>query len=378
MNRRMKIMLIALAILFGLVFGYKAFVNYMINKFIKKLQSPIITVSTMNAAYSTWQPKLLASGSLRAIRGVNVTTELAGMVQKIYLTPGSIVKKGDLLVQLNADVEIGTLHALQAQAALAKITYERDKAQFAVKAISKQQLDTDIQNLKNLEAQVASQAGTVAKKTITAPFDGRLGINNVNPGQYLNVGDKVSTLQALDPIWADFYMPQQTLSQIKVGDAVTVTSDTYPHKEFKGKITTIEPAVNIDTRNVLVEAAIDNPKYELKPGMFITVKTESGASRQYITLPQTAITFNPYGDLVYIVHENKEKDEKGKPILTVTQNFVVTGDTRGEQIAVVKGLKEGDVVVTSGQLKLKNGSRIAVNNTITPSNNPNPEVSNEY
>lgn len=369
-------MLVCLAILFGSIFIFKAFKSFMIKRFFAAHQSPIVSVSTMKAGYSLWQPKLTASGSLRAIRGVDVTTQLAGMVQTIYFTPGSFVKENTLLVQLNADVEIATLHALEANTVLAKITYERDKAQFAAKAISKQQVDNDEQNLKNLKDQVAAQAATVAKKTIVAPFDGRLGINRVNPGQYLNPGDKVTSLQSLDPIYVDFYLPQQTLAQLKLGLPVIVTSDTYPNKTYTGKITTIEPAVDSATRNVLVEATMDNPKHELSPGMYVSVEVKSGTPQSYITLPQTALTFNPYGDVIYLVDQSG-KDEKGKPILIAKQAFVITGETRGEQVAVLKGLKEGDTVVTSGQLKLKNGSRISINNSIVPGDSPNPKVSNE-
>ncbi len=376
MNRSMKIMLISLSILFGLVVAYKIFIHVMIGRIINTLQHPIITVSAQKATYSDWDQRLTATGSLRAIRGVNVTTELAGMVQTLYFTPGATVKKNDKLAQLNADVEIGTLDALKAQAALAKITYERDKAQFAVKAISKQQLDTDIQNLKNLEAQVEAQKGTVAKKTIVAPFDGRLGVSSINPGQYLNVGDRVTTIQTLDPIWADFYLPQQTLSQIRVGLPVTIKSDTYPNKVFEGKITTIEPIVDINTRNVLVEATIANKDQALTPGMFVNVVVEIGNPQKYITVPQTAIAFNPYGNLVYLINSDGV-DDKGQPQLTATQRFVVTGDIRGEQIAVLKGIKDNQMVVTAGQLKLKNGSHVRINNAVQPPSNPNPEAPNE-
>lgn len=376
MTRSMKIMLISLSILFGLVSAYKIFTTIMIGRFITKFQNPTITVSAQKATYQEWEQRLTATGSLRAIHGVNVTTELAGMVQTVYFTPGATVKKGDKLAQLNADVEIGTLDALKAQAALAKITYERDKAQFAVKAISKQQLDTDIQNLKNLEAQVEAQKGTVAKKTIVAPFDGRLGVNNINPGLYLNVGDRVTTIQTVDPIWADFYLPQQTLAQLHVGLPVHIKSDAFPNKLFEGKITTIEPLVDVSTRNVLVEATIANKDQTLTPGMFVNVVVEVGNPQKYITLPQTAITFNPYGNLVYLITPNGQ-DENGKPKLFANQSFVVTGDMRGEQIAVLSGIRENQTVVTSGQLKLKNGSRVRIDNSVQPPNSPHPDAPNE-
>ncbi len=369
-------MLIGVGILFGGIFLWKAFMGFMFKRFMAS-QVPIATVSAMKVQILPWQPKLKSTGSLRAIKGVNVTTSLAGMVQKIYFTPGAMVKEGTLLVQLNADAEIGQLQSLRAQAALAEITYERDKAQFAFHAVSKQTLDTDFQNLKSLQGQVAQQEAIVEKKTIRAPFSGRLGINNVNPGQYLNTGDKIVPLQTLDPIYVDFYVPQQSITQLRIGQNVAITSDSFPGKKFMGKMTTIEPVLDSTTRNVEVEATIANPKFELTPGMFAMVDVDVGKPKQYLTLPQTAVSFNPYGSVIYLVQE-KGKDEKGNPILIVKQVFVTTGETRGDQITILSGLKENDTVVTSGQLKLKNGSRIAINNAIVPANNPAPKVSNEH
>ncbi|KTC90821.1 efflux RND transporter periplasmic adaptor subunit [Fluoribacter dumoffii] len=374
LKKQMIIMLIAVGVLFALIFGWKAIGNYMMQQYFLKMKSPPVTVSTMKVEASLWQPTLRAVGNMRARLGVNVTTELAGMVQTIYFTPGTPVKKGTVLVQLNADTELGQLHSLQAQVELAKITYNRDKAQYAVRAVSKQTVDADEWNLKNLQAQVAQQTATVEKKTIRAPFTGQLGINNINPGQYLNVGDTVTTLQALDPIYVDFYLPQQELAKLELGQNVRVVADTYPDKIFQGKITTIEPIVDSATRNVEVEATLPNPDFKLKPGMFTQVEVETGAKKNYLTLPQSAISFNPYGDIVYLVKENGQKDQNNKPILVVKQVFVTVGDTRGDQIAVLKGLHAGDIVVTSGQLKLKNGSQVLINNTIQPSNEASPKV----
>lgn len=373
MKKPMMIMLIILAILFGGVFGWKFIMGIMTKRYMAKMGAPAVTVSTMKVPATTWDSTIKGVGSLRAIVGVNVTTELAGMVQTIYFTPGVNVTEGTLLVQLNADAEIGQLHALQAQTELAKITYERDKSQYAVHAISKQQLDSDLWNLKNLQGQTAEQAATVAKKSLRAPFTGRLGISEVNPGQYLNVGDKVTSLQTLDPIYIDFYLPQQALSQLEVGQVVKVTTDSYKGKEFHGKITTIQPNVETSTRNIQVEATLENGEMELAPGMYASVTVTTGAPKSFLTLPQSAITFNPYGDIVYIVQDNG-KDEKNQPKLTAKQVFVTTGETRGDQIQVLKGLKAGDEIVTSGQLKLKNNSPITINNSVQPSDNPAPQL----
>lgn len=368
-------MLISLFILFGAIFGYKFFISIMIKHAIAS-QKQVVTVSTTKANSMVWQSELKAVGSLRAIRGVSVTTELAGMVKNIEFTPGTMVNANTVLVQLNMNTDIAQLRALQASEKLAAITYLRDKKQYQAQAISKQILDTDIANWKNLHAQVAGQKATIAKKIIRAPFSGRLGISAVNPGQYLNPGDKVVTLQQLDPIYVDFNLPQQNLTELKMGQEIKLQSDSFPGETFKGIITTIDPLVDVSTRNLAIEATIENPKLELMPGMFATVVIATNQPQKFITLPQTAIAFNPYGNIVYLVKQSELK--KGKPALTVQQIFVTTGETRGDQITVLKGVNEGDEVVTSGQLKLKNGSEIAINNSVVPSDSATPELPNNH
>lgn len=368
-NRRMRKMLIFVGILFGAIFLYKFFIGMLI-KHKMQSQSQVVTVSAMKVTDTLWQPQIKASGSLRAIRGVNVTTELPGIVQKIDFKPGAFVKEGDVLVQLNADNDVALLHSLQANAELANTTDIRNKAQYLIHAISKATLDTSSANLKSLRAQVNQQAAVVAKKTIRAPFSGRLGINAVNPGQYLNPGDTIVMLQTLDPIYVDFSVPQQMIAQLKLGQTVTIKTDAAPNKTFTGKITTINPALDATTRNVQVEATLNNVGLQLAPGMFVAVDVMVGKAEHFLTLPQTAITFNSYGDSVYII--NQDKEDKNK--LTVKQAFVVTGKTRGDQIQILKGLKEGMQVVTSGQLKLKNEMEVKINNAIQPTDNPAPEL----
>jgi len=375
-KKRMKIMLISMGVLFGCILAYKIFMHIMMKRYLAAFSSPVITVSTMKVGDQSWQPKLTAAGGLRAIRGVNVTTQLAGMVTHIYFKPGQDVEENTILVQLNADDDIALLHSLQANADIALVTYNRDNSQYKLQAISKAVLDTDAATLKSAVAKVAQQAAIVEKKTIRAPFAGRLGICKVNPGQYINPGDAVTMLQTLDPIYVDFFVPQQSLAELKLDQPVSITTETFPNRTFTGKITTIDPGVDVNTRNVEVEATIENPKRELAPGMFVSTTVTIGEPKNYLTLPQTAVTFNPYGQLVYIVKETG-KDDKG-PILIATQTFITTGETRGDQVVILQGLQEGQTVVTSGQLKLKNGSRIVVNNTIQPPNNPAPILPNNH
>lgn len=372
MSQQMAIMLICVGTLFGLIFGYKFLSGFIYYTFMMG-PPPVVNVSAMKAEYQAWQPQIKSTGSLRAVQGINVTSEIAGIVRTIHFTPGAFVKENDVLIELNADAEIAQLHSLEAIAELAKITYARDKEQFKANAVSQSTLDADDADLKNKNAQIASQAAIVAKKTIRAPFAGWLGISEVNPGQYVNPGDNLVTLQALDPVYIDFFLPQKMLKQISTGLPVSLSTDAYPNQNFTGKITTINPIVDLKTRNVAVEATLCNTESKLLPGMFGVVEVNTGDQQRFLTLPQTAITFNPYGEIIYIAKETG-KDKKGNPTYIAKQSFVKVGNTRGDQIAILEGLNEGELVVTSGQLKLKNGTPIVINNAVAPSNNaaPNP------
>jgi membrane fusion protein (multidrug efflux system) len=372
MKKRMVIMLIAVGLLLGTIIGFNVIKGVMIKKFMANSKVPAATVTAMPASYQAWQPQLSAVGTLRAVRGVDVTTEVAGLVRSITFKSGDEVRANQVLAQLNADSDIAQLHALEAAAELASTVYERDNAQLAVQAISQAQVDTDAGDLKSKRAEVEQQLALVAKKTIRAPFAGKLGISTVNPGQYLNAGDKLVTLQAIDPIYVDFMLPQQQLPLVVVGRKLTVTVDAYKGTTFEGKITAINPNVDSNTRNVQVEATIQNSKRLLLPGMFTTVQVDSGPEQRYLTVPQTTVTFNPYGDTVYVVKPADKPDEKGNTPLTAQQVFVTTGPRRGDQIAILKGVDEGAQVVTSGQIKLKNGTPIVINNTVQPANSPNP------
>ena len=376
MKKRMVMMLVIVGLLFGGIFAFQAIKARGIKKFMAANQAPPMTVTAMKVEFQSWQPVLNAVGSLRAVRGVDVTSEIAGLVRSVHFKSGEEAKASDVLVQLNADSDLAQYHSLEAAAELARTTYERDRAQFAVQAVSQAQVDADAADLKSKQAQVAQQAAVVEKKTIRAPFAGKLGISIVNPGQYVNPGDKIVTLQSLDPIYVDFYLPQQKLSRIAIGQTVVATTDTYPGRTFRGKITAMNPKVDPDTRNVQVEAMIANRKQELLPGMYASVYVEAGGLQRYLTLPQTAVTFNPYGETVYLV-EQGGKGPDGKPILTAKQTFVTVGDTRGDQVAILGGVKPGDTVITSGQLKLKSGSSVLIDNKVQPSNEAAPKPADE-
>lgn len=343
------------------------------------------TVSAIKVAPQEWQPQLNAVGTMAPVRGIDVTTEVPGLVRSVHFRSGQEVAAGTTLVQLNADSDVAQMRTLQTAADLAATVLARDKEQYEVQAISKAQLDASEADLKSKRANVEQAAANVAKKTIRAAFSGRLGITTVHEGQYLNPGDKIVPLQTLDPIYVTFSLPQKDAAGLATGQLVTLTTDAFGNETFGGRITAINPRVEAETRTMQVQATIPNPKRRLLPGMFANVVIDNGAKQTFLTLPQTAITYNPYGSTVFLLvpanspnapKDPSAKDGKGPPpaagTLVAQQVFVTTGSTRGDQVAILSGIKEGDLVVTSGQLKLKNGTPAVVDNTIQPANNPAP------
>lgn len=372
MRKRMIIMLVLTGLVLAAIFGFQAFKSVMIAKFMATLSNPPQTISTTTASSQEWRSQLEAVGSIRAVNGANLSAQVAGIVSAVHFESGADAKKGDLLLELLAEDDKARLEALKATADLARITFDRDSVLVKTNAVSQQTVDTDKGNLRNAEALVAQQQALVDYKSITAPFSGRLGIRQVDLGQYLAAGTTIVTLQQLDPIYVDFYLPQQALAQIKVGQDVTGKIDTFPGKTFVGKVAAVNSLVDTTTRNVQVRATMENHENLLLPGMFATVDIDTSTPQKYVTLPQTAIAYNSYGNIVYLV-DDKGKDEKDQPKLVARQTFVTTGATRGDQVAVLTGVKDGDVVVTAGQVKLHNGSPVIVNNTIQPPNDPNPK-----
>jgi membrane fusion protein (multidrug efflux system) len=369
MTKRMLIMLVSVALLFGLVFGFEAFRNAFIAKMMSSLGAPIQVVATAKAVRTAWQPRLSAVGSLRAVNGADLAFEVAGIVSAIAFRPGEDVAQGALLFTLASADDLAKLHALQASADLARITLARDQAQIRVQAISQATVDADGANLKNLLAQVEEQQAILDKKSLHAPFAGRIGLRVVDLGQYLAAGTQVATLQALDPMYVDFTLPQQEAGEIAIGRPITATING---GALAGTINAIDPKVDAQTRNLTIRATVANPQKTLLPGMFATISIDVGEPQQRITLPQTAIVYNTYGDSVYLV-EDKGADAAGKPKLIVHQSIITAGATRGDQVAILSGVKEGDTVVVSGQVKLHNLSPISVNNQVLPTDDPNPK-----
>ena len=382
----MKRWLVLGAVVVGLILvigGVKGYSTYKMIKGFAAQGTPKFTVSSMKVQYEDWLPQLSAVGSLRAERGADLSAEVDGTVDSIQFRSGDNVKAGQELVRLRAADETAHLESLKATAALAEINFKRDTAQFDAEAISQAVLDTDAATLRSARAQVAEQQALVAKKLVRAPFAGQMGIRAVDVGQYLAAGTKIVTLQQLDPIFVDFALPQQSLSQIRVGQKTSVTSDAFPDTTFDGEVSALDPQVDTDTRNVRIRATLKNPERKLLPGMFANVRVEVGAPVRYLTLPQTAIAYNPYGATVYLVGPPDASTQGDKPAsgaaaaapaaLVAKQVFVTTGATRGDQVAILKGIKEGDEVVTSGQIKLRNGAPIIINNSVQPANEADPK-----
>jgi membrane fusion protein (multidrug efflux system) len=371
MIKPLVIMILAVAVVLGGIFGWQAFIGSMIKKSMRAGASAPVTVSTVTATATKWQAQMQAVGTLRAVRGADLSAQASGVVDDIEFDSGNEVPAGKVLLRLKPNDDFAKLQQLEAAAELAAQTYKRDQEQFAAQAISQATLDTDVSTLKSARAQVAAQQALIEEKIVKAPFAGRLGIRQVDLGQYLSAGAPVVTLQALDPILIDFYLPQQVLKRIKVGDAVAATVDTYPGVRFSGVIEAINSKVDNASRNIQVRASFHNPDRRLVPGMFATVAVDAGDALSRITLPQTTITYNPYGNTVYVVqHAGGGKD-------TVQQRFVTLGDTRGDQVAVESGVKEGEVVVSAGQMKLRNGSPVVINNSVQPTDEANPMPPNE-
>ncbi len=367
MIKRMLIMLLLVGLLLGAIFAFKQFQASMIKKFTEQMGKMPQTVATDVARTTEWNKNINAVGSCVAVEGVNVSTESAGIIEALYFSSGDEVEMGTLLAKLRVDDEIALLGSLRAEAHLAKLTYDRDIQQLQQNAIAQSVVDLDAANLEKSLALIKQQEAIIQKKHIRAPFTGKLGITPVNVGEYISPGTIIVPLQILDPIYFDFYLPQQDIGFIRIGQSVLVNTNVYPEKSFTGKLKVMNVEIDTSSRNIQVRAILNNPKYELIPGMYGTVSVETDIRHNYITVPITAITYNSYGDTVFIA----KKTEDGK--LIAEQRFVTVGPSRGDQIAVLEGIKAGEDIIVAGQLKIENNSPIEINNTVLPTNDANPQ-----
>jgi membrane fusion protein (multidrug efflux system) len=369
----MIIMVSIVGLLLALLIGWNVMGQIMQKKFAANMPVAPQTVTSIKASTAPWQPEQGSVGSLRAVRGADLAFDVAGLVTKVNVKSGEEVKEGQLLVELNAEDIVANQRQLEANVALLKTTLERARQQLAYKGISQAEYDSAAANLKAAQAGVAQQQALVGKRQLRAPFSGRAGIVTLTPGTYINSGTTVITVQQLDPVFVDFNVPQRNVGELKVGQKVVLSLDAFAGHPFEGVITAISPKLDAATRNVQVEASVPNPDQSLKPGMFASVAVQVGSEQTYLTLPQSAVTFNPYGETIFLVKHSGKKDDKGKDEMPTAQSvFVTTGSKRGDQIAVLTGINAGDEVVTSGQLKIKNGTPLIIDNSKPPVNDAAP------
>jgi membrane fusion protein (multidrug efflux system) len=376
MNRRMLIMLVACALVFGAVFGFKWYGNRMMNQAFDNLPVPPATVSTTKAFSDTWPLSLEAVGTLRAMRGTDVTTEASGIVEAIEFESGDSVEQGDVLVTLDRVTDFAELEALEAQAVLSEQELSRAKNLIASNAISKAEVDQRAAQAAAARANVAAQRARIAQKVIRAPFAGQLGIRRIDLGQHIEPGTAVVTLQALDPIYVNFKLPQQLLADVSVDLPVQIELEAFEHRKFSGRLTAIEPRIDESTRNFEAQATLGNEDHVLRPGMFAQVDVDLGAAENVIVVPQTSISYNPYGDSVWVVIPATGEATGAKQGLTVERRLVTLGRRRGDLVQVVSGLAVGEEVATSGLLKLRNGIGVIVNNEIQPAAEREPQPPN--
>lgn len=385
MKKRMTLMLLAVVVVFGGVFGMHYMGNVMMNKFVDAMPIPPVTVTAGAVQKMTWDNRLEGIGSFVPVNGADVTTEAGGIVTAIHFESGQKVEKGARLVTLDAANERGEFKRLQAQAELAELNRARREKLFKLEAISKSDYDAAVSEANAARAAVEAQGGRLAQKEIRAPFAGELGIRRVNVGQYLNTGSPIVTLQSLDPIDVDFSLPEQYIGAVRQGLKVSVKVEAYPELTFGGQVLAVEPRVDQATRNFQLRARLPNPDHQLRAGQFGRVVLELPGSRELMVVPRTAINYDSYGTSVFVITKKKVDPNAPKPEpmpnmpptpetdLEVTQRFIKVGEARGDYVAVVDGIKEGEQVATSGLLKLRNQQPVIINNESQPKIELNPK-----
>jgi len=374
MKSRIAIGILVVLVVFGALAGVK---TLQIKKLIengKAFVPPPESVSSAVVREDKWQGSLTAIGSVAAVQGVTITPELPGLVREVAFDSGAVVRKDDLLVRLDTTAEEAQLRALEAQADLARINVERERTLRSQNLVSQAELDTAEATLKQTTANADAVRATIEKKTIRAPFAGRLGLRQVNLGQYLDAGKPIVVLQSLEPVYVEFSLPQQELAQLKTGMRVGITTDAYPGRHFEGKLTAITPNLDQSTRSVGLQATLENPDHLLRPGMFARVAVFLSQEQEVLVIPATAVLSAPYGDSVYVIEPNSGTNGASSG-LVVRQQFVRVGPPHGDFLSVKSGLKPGERIVSSGIFKLRNGMAVIENNEIVPKSDLAPRPS---
>ncbi|WP_116367940.1 efflux RND transporter periplasmic adaptor subunit [Parahaliea mediterranea] len=369
-GRRMWIMLIVTLLIFGGVLGMQWYGNIKMNEFMDNMPVPPVSVSTAEARTALWQDTVESVGTLAAIRGAELATEVPGTVEEIFFDNGAQVAAGDVILTLNSAPDRAELKALEAAAELAAIELRRAKSLAASRNISKSEIDQRSSQLDQARARVAAQQARIDQKTLRAPYSGHLGIRRFNVGDYVQAGDTIIELQSLDKLYANFTLPEQYSGQVHADMAVTARLQAVGGSAFEGRINAIAPVIDPQTRNFAVQATLDNRDNLLKPGMFASIDLPIGLEVEQVIVPRTAVAYRPYGNSVYVL-EKKDGDS-----YTATQRFVTLGPVRGDLVAIVEGLNPGETVATSGLLKLDSGAVVNANNAIQPSAELQPQPDN--
>jgi membrane fusion protein (multidrug efflux system) len=367
----MLLMLLGCLLLFGGIFAFKWFGKTMMNRAFDSMPLPPATVSSAPVAAQRWKDGLAVVGTLRAINGVQVTTQAEGEVKAIHFKSGQSAKKGDLLVKLAAGPETAQLQVLQAELRLAERTHRRIETLRGSGVATQAEMDEVQSTLDRILASIAVQRATLAEHSVYAPFSGVLGIRLVDLGQNVKPGDAVVSLQQLNPIYADFALPERDFARVSEDLPITLTTSAYPTSKFTGRITAINPAVDVNSRNFQVQATLDNPNHRLHPGMFADVTVELRGDRRVLVVPRTAISFAPYGNAVFVLQKSKEGDG-----LIAIKRLVKTGEERGDLVEITEGVREGEQIATSGLLKLRTESAVIINNENPPPAQIDPKPEN--
>ncbi len=357
MIKRLILVILLLVVMFGGIFGWKYFQGQKMAAMMAAPPPPA-TIASAEVQVETWQPFLYSVGSVVATQGVFVTTEVPGQVEKILFESGHQVAAGDVILQLDDSVDEADLEGLIAQLNLARLQFERARKLLKDRSVSQSEYDQSRAQLDSAEATVASKRAVIAKKKIRAPFSGQLGIREVDVGEYLSPGARIVPLQALDPVYVDYTLPERHFDQLAVGQAVRVEVQAYPGRVFAGGISAINPGIDPGTRSVRLRSTLDNPEQLLRPGMFAQVRTVLPARDDILTLPRTAVTYNPYGESVFVIVE-----QDGQQV--VQNRRIKTGEVRAGRVEIIDGLQAGEVVVSAGQVKLRNGQPVTIDNSVT-------------
>ncbi len=364
MSRKVVLIVIGFIAIVLIIFGIKGLqIHNLMQEFANRVV-PGEAVAVGKSEAINWTNRLSSVGTVTAVNGVNVTSQIAGLVSEINFKSGEMVKKGQVLVHLDDRVEKARLANYQAQLVFSKGSFSRQSRLYKTKATAQSDLDQATSSMQEDLANVLMEKEIINQKTILAPFSGKLGIRQINLGQYINPGDDMVTLQSLDPLFVDFSLPEQDLSKLKVGQKVGIHVDSYPGQEFIGQLTAISPLVASDTRSIGLRAMIPNKALKLVPGSYAEVNVYMPQQQNVIVVPQTAVAYRLYGDSVYTVKDTGKKDKNGKPIIQAVTQYVTVGDPVGDKVIIAKGIKANQEVVTAGQIKLQNKTRIVPNKKI--------------